>query len=192
MFSRPRIKNSVDTIRLSLKPNEADDQRIEVQNLGTGLYHISDVQLFGDPRWSVLGLDTITTIGQSKSLFIALVFSGAAADGDYPVQALIRGLPCDTLLTQVVVSQVRSLDVAERDAIDAVMVYPTIASNSVRMRSSSKVSYHLYDLLGKEIFGGVAASGDTMLDVSMLPIGRYFLRLESNGYQRTVPITIQR
>jgi hypothetical protein len=191
MFSQPRIKNAVDTAKLDLKPSEPGVYSIDIQNQGAGLYRLTDVQLEGDPRWSVLGLDTITTTGLNKSILIKLVFSGASEPGSYPVKAFIRGTPCDTLMTQVVVARVAVLGVAERLMQNDVYVSSTVTSSKLTLRSGRRVQFVLYNSSGMAItFGWV--EGEYEIDISSLPSGQYFLGVKSNENSRTIAIAIVR
>jgi hypothetical protein len=191
MFSRPRIKNAIDTALIQLEPGQQIAYSIEIQNQGSGLYRLSDVHIEGDSRWSILGLDTITTIGLSQSMLLKLVFSGASQPGEYPVKAFIRGTPCDTLMTQVVVARVAVLDVAQETHPD-IQVFPTVTATTVTIRTDKIGSYQLFDLLGGQVLSGALNGSEAQLQVRSLPPGHYYLRVAVSDAMMTVPITVMR
>jgi hypothetical protein len=192
LFSRPTIKNAIDTAFVQLKPSEQIAYSIEIQNLAAGSYRLSNVHIEGDPRWSILGLDTITTIGLSQSMLLKLVFSGAADPGDYPVKAFIRGVPCDTLLTQVIVARVAEPVSVEKAEPVALEVYPTVATTHLTIKATRPTRYALFDMLGNELLTGITEAIESKLDVKGFPGGRYFLRLELEEGTKTIAISVRR
>lgn len=188
----PRIRNYRDTVSLMTLPDTPLVTSIDIQNSGPGLYRLTSVQLQGDPRWSVLGLDTVSTAGLGRSLSVTLVFSGASEAVDYPARVSIQGSECDTILRQTIIARVALLDVVEEDARPKVEVYPSIASTTITLRLETEGSYAIYDVLGNEMLRGSTDAVETSVDVSTLPAGRYYIRVTSLHNVTTVPIVVAR
>jgi hypothetical protein len=174
----PSIRNYKDTLIFIQPPGEPLATTIDIRNSGPGLYRLSNVELSGDPRWSVLGLDTFTTAGINRTLELKLVFSGAIDEGDYPVLVSIRGSECDTLLQQTLIARIRSASVSTSHT-STIRVFPTPARDVLQIESRMPFNYVLIDMIGVVRRSGTSQTENSTVEVGKLPRGHYLLRIQA-------------
>jgi hypothetical protein len=190
LVSIPTIRNHIDTLVLVQAPDMPILGLIDIQNSGAGSYRLTSVQLAGDSRWSILGLDTITTIGLGETLNLKLVFSGASEEGDYPVQVSIQGSECDTLLQQTLIARIRSAGVESSHA-SAFNVFPIPGSAALNVEASSPFSYDLIDLTGAVSLHGRSEAASTTISVADLTRGYYLLRITTSERTEEVKVLVR-
>jgi hypothetical protein len=107
-------------------------------------------------------------------------FAPLSSDASIIVLGKVGGSP---------VSSVRPNDVQTTS-----LAYPNPASGFIHFTAAPNSTYEFVDMLGRRVIAGVANSADasSTIDVSMLPVGTYILRVSNDGESDLQMITIAR
>lgn len=76
-------------------------------------------------------------------------------------------------------------DLEENQAITDVLIYPNPANSQINIQRnvSKEAPFELVSALGEIVFSGILQSSNEILDVSQLPTGIYFLKLENQTHK---------
>ncbi len=109
-------------------------------------------------------------------------------DGVYPVTLIVqRKCDFDTITQNIVISPFNSINEFEENEI---YFYPNPANDYLQLETKGEVKFFVYDLTGKIILQQTISSGNSIIPVSILSNGNYFIQFISEEKSQIQKLTI--
>jgi hypothetical protein len=186
--ARPRFKLSGDSSIMDLdwKPITL---AIDIENFGVEGYRITSLEYSGS-HWTLVSLDTLTTLNFHNKTEILFKFANAQTYGDYPLTFRVHGTPCDTVLQRTIIARISDPAAVGQAAAKVIQIYPNPTSNSVMVSGCHNGSYSIFDEMGGTMLQGVI-NGES-IDISSLVSGSYIMRIVTGSDIISRAITVIR
>ncbi|MFV0469691.1 MAG: carboxypeptidase regulatory-like domain-containing protein [Dysgonomonas sp.] len=173
------LTKTVNTV--SHKKINATDERLYT---GYKLWRFSTEDKNDEAKWTY-----ITETPTTDTVYTDNTWQGIALGTyEYAVKAVYFSGNSDATFSGIISSDGSGIDYT--DANNAVVIYPNPNNGQFSIRTESKASAQIFNVLGKLVYSGILESGvnNIILDA---PSGTYFIKVKSDRGESTFKILIQ-